>query len=642
MPSVSTWYNNQYSTWNRTRRLQVSPFLARTDTRASRTATAMAHNGAVLVNMAPADNANKKESKQLFGPDIGVVNNVPAWAHPVGKNSAADSLSADIIKNWIAKSKESSQPTTTLQALVNLKRPTLRLVPLAMAPGDDPDQADSHHHHGLEFEFDCDAPKCKIDVNVTLPADHPLAETVDSRGFSRILVFQSVVDGGFGKFLKLEQDATLELGRFEQSARPENPPAEIPPADAQATTTAAPSPRNGRSRKRFTAFHFHKRSGDRAASGPALAVVDADAANTSPESEKDKAVKDDMWEGVRATIRLSALHEDGMDLPTINEQTTYLHIVRVGTPPAADEEDIRPWVVKVIKREAMVSVHYPSVAGYLTQSCRLARTHSISTRSMVLPPRHLPLLLRPLLPRAQMLIHTRLLPTSAAPSAIHEDEPSSECLLCLSSPREVILLPCRHLVACRECAINMVEFGAGGNITHNEATNGTGTDATAGEGSGAANTSATEGTNPPTVTPPNPRRKRKAKGWFCPVCRQRQYLFLHITNSYSTCFISPSAAYTSLLRVSTTPPTKDISDDENRGSTSMDDPENEQEGTEGNDATELVLASNDPLSTAPGSMINTLRSGFRNLALGSNSTRPENETLPRDVERGLGSEAIAA
>src|SRR5216684_3285772 len=56
-------------------------------------------------------------------------------------------------------------------------------------------------------------------------------------------------------------------------------------------------------------------------------------------------------------------------------------------------------------------------------------------------------------------------PTAAAPA---EDEPSSECLVCLSSPREVVLLPCRHLVACKECAINMVEFGAGGAIMHSE------------------------------------------------------------------------------------------------------------------------------------------------------------------------------
>lgn len=66
----------------------------------------MAQNGAVVVNVTPADNTNKKESKQLFGPDIGVVNNTPAWANSVGKNAAADSLSADVIKSWIAKSKE--------------------------------------------------------------------------------------------------------------------------------------------------------------------------------------------------------------------------------------------------------------------------------------------------------------------------------------------------------------------------------------------------------------------------------------------------------------------------------------------------------------------------------------------------------
>lgn len=207
----------------------------------------------------------------------------------------------------------------------------------------------------MEFEYDCDAPKCKIDVNVILPADHPLAENVDSQGFSRILVFQSVVDGGFGKSLKLEQDATLELGRFEQSVRPEDVPSEKSLADPQATGPTSVSPRNGRSRKRFSAFRFHKRSGDRAASGPALAVVDADATNTSPESESDKGSKDDTQEGVRVTIRLSALDEDGMDVPTVNEQTTYLHIVRVGTLPATDEDD-RPWVVKVIKREAMVSL----------------------------------------------------------------------------------------------------------------------------------------------------------------------------------------------------------------------------------------------------------------------------------------------
>jgi hypothetical protein len=121
---------------------------------------------------------------------------------------------------------------------------------------------------------------------------------------------------------------------------------------------------------------------------------------------------------------------------------------------------------------------------------------------------------------------------------------------------QVVLLPCRHLVACRPCAVNMVEFGAGGVIVAAEAepeaaepeptpaaepaaaaegTEGTTAPTEGAEGAPAA--PAAEGTAAPAATPapapvaavpaPAPtRRKRKAKGWFCPVCRQREcYLF---------------------------------------------------------------------------------------------------------------------
>ena len=80
-----------------------------------------------------------------------------------------------------------------------------------------------------------------------------------------------------------------------------------------------------------------------------------------------------------------------------------------------------------------------------------------------------------------------------------------------------MLLPCRHLVACKDCALNMVEFGAGGNISQAaEALN---------EGANTVNP-VTPGTATVSVSPvppaTNSRRKRKAKGWFCPVCRQRK------------------------------------------------------------------------------------------------------------------------
>jgi len=117
-------------------------------------------------------------------------------------------------------------------------------------------------------------------------------------------------------------------------------------------------------------------------------------------------------------------------------------------------------------------------------------------------------------------------PNSGLVPPIREEEPSSECLVCLSSPREVILLPCRHLVACKACAINMVEFGAGGTITQTDDTTNNspsvaaeGSDVTATAAPGTAGQAITA----PSVVPSNPRRKRRAKGWNCPVCRQRQF-----------------------------------------------------------------------------------------------------------------------
>lgn len=86
-----------------------------------------------------------------------------------------------------------------------------------------------------------------------------------------------------------------------------------------------------------------------------------------------------------------------------------------------------------------------------------------------------------------------------------------------------MLLPCRHLVACKECALNMVEFGAGGNITQAVEALNEGADAVDPATPGTATASVPSAPVPPTT---NSRRKRKAKGWFCPVCRQRKCIIL--------------------------------------------------------------------------------------------------------------------
>jgi hypothetical protein len=102
----------------------------------------------------------------------------------------------------------------------------------------------------------------------------------------------------------------------------------------------------------------------------------------------------------------------------------------------------------------------------------------------------------------------------------------NECIVCLTSPRDVVLLPCRHLVVCRDCAVGMVEFGAGGKVARRDEGAGeetaTGGAATAG-GAGTSGTSATPAAAAVaggTTTGGRERRKKKAKGWYCPVCRQ--------------------------------------------------------------------------------------------------------------------------
>jgi hypothetical protein len=330
-----------------------------------------------------------------------------------------------------------------------------------------------------------------------------------------MLVFDTVVDGGFGKLLKLSDGAILDLEQFEVKVESE-PLASQPSSSTDVPTPNASTPEaqtspaaaaNTRNRKRFSNFPFRKRAGNaERVSGPALQVVDADAPATAavttadgskPAQVSDSKVKEEG--GVKVTIRLEAWDEDNHSLSSANSQITYLHVVRLGAEPAEGEEDKRSWVVKVVRREATIgqhTFHLHEIYGLSSTTSQAVATSSPETGHAYPPP------------------------------ASHGmDDQTSECLLCLSSPREVVLLPCRHLVACKECAVNMVEFGAGGTLVHadNEPTPTTPTAATEG-GAATAGTPAGDQTPTPTTSPPLPlpRRKRKAKGWFCPVCRQRE------------------------------------------------------------------------------------------------------------------------
>ncbi|KAG7095477.1 hypothetical protein E1B28_006216 [Marasmius oreades] len=612
--SISIWAQS-YSAWYRSRRQQAGTAGANAMT------TAYAGNPGTLRGLSVQSEGNpqpkdgvkdKKIPDSLFGPNIGVISGGPSWTVATEKKVLKDELTMDIVKTWIEKSKEPSQPTTTLQALVNLKRPTLRLSPLALDL-EHPDE--SHSQHALEFEYDCDAPKCGIYVHVLVPPRHPEALSMSSDNIepsvdsasnipskprhSKVLVFESVVEGGFGRALNLEEGAVLELGRFEMHKAPA-----VDTAGKQKGQDMSEQAGFGgnvleagrqHNRRRITHLFRRRRNGV-SVSGPALAVVDAssppvgnDGTNNEDSNIAKEKKKDDADQGVKVTIRLVALDEQGTELASPNEQVTYLCVERFGTRLATEkktkskteasenseqqegpslgegkerearinveddsvEEDTRPWVVKVVKREATIGPHV----------FQLHEIYGLTSSSSHAPAPTAPLPTPP---------HTYPPQQSTVPVDTSDDI-TSECLLCLSSPREVVLLPCRHLVACKECALNMVEFGAGGAITQGtsgeEAPNVDGTSTNHGvtegttEGATAGgNAENTTGAGTTTATT-NPRRKRKAKGWFCPVCRQ---------------------PYTSLLRITTNPPPVPTSAKEERSSHSQDEEQDITDNTETN------------------------------------------------------------
>ncbi len=252
---------------------------------------------------------------------------------------------------------------------------------------------------------------------MVLPKSHPEAASVPSAtNQAQILIFESVTSGGFGKKLTLDEGSVLELGRYDHV--PQAPPAGPPPpssdapgksestADVPATSTGlappAQDPTTTSHRHSRRLFHFRKRTSARSAAGPALAVVDADP-NAAQDTIKKEKEKEDQ-EGVRVLIRLAALDEQGTELASPNEQTTFLHIVLLdpkSPEPAAgednDTDDKKTWVVKVVKRETTVSLFQwfislfsqPRYPYLCFPPYRLDHIHSSSMRSTVSPPQQL-------------------------------------------------------------------------------------------------------------------------------------------------------------------------------------------------------------------------------------------------------------
>lgn len=176
--------------------------------------------------------------------------------------------------------------------------------------------------------------------------------------------------------LKLEDGATIDLGRFEHIAARSTQVVDVgvrqsPKVDKDLTTTEirelpevsslpnvlpvpTPDHQDNARKRRFSALNFRRRSQNPSVSGPALAVVDNDITTSTGGGEREDVLNDD---GVRIVIQLVALDDFEKELPSVNRQSTYLHVVRLGSPVTGGE-DSRQWVVKVVKREATVSISH--------------------------------------------------------------------------------------------------------------------------------------------------------------------------------------------------------------------------------------------------------------------------------------------
>lgn len=495
----------------------------------------------------PKEEIKTRRRETIFGPDVG-DDDQPGWTSSGDNNT----VSVDVIKRWVerAKSEEVSDgadvtddkgpglhTTTTLQALVNLKRPTLLLHPLESSSEADVTTAMSSTPapplHVLKFSYDAMTPQVKVTLSL-YPAPPDNASETAAPLVPKVL-YSGMHPGGFNQPFALPAATALDLTSAiaplpqpEESAVVDDDknnklngrPSEDTTRSSIDRQAANPTElevipeltadEESRHARRFTLFTRRQQrqpdieQGNIEMTEQLAPATDAPAENNEKPEEAEKEAPE---HGMRLVISIEAVDHDGTPLRRRNAQLTHMLVSGTWVPDAGSSPTSgtgkRVWVVKVVRREAQIGAHsflLKEIYG-LSSSAGAEQTYPPSASD----------------------------PYASTPN---------ECIVCLTSPRDVVLLPCRHLVVCRECAVGMVEFGAGGRVARREEETVTPAadvhQPSPGVIAGAI-PSAVPATTIPPPHPPAPRRKKKAKGWYCPVCRQ---------------------PYTSLLRLAL-PPSKD-------------------------------------------------------------------------------------
>jgi len=346
--------------------------------------------------------------------------------------------------------------TTTLQALVNLKRPTLLLQQLEPEGENDitaatrPVSMSSAPLHSLKFNYDATTPEVHISLSV-YPSPVPGVEGKESIVEEEVkTIYSGVHPGGFNQVFQLPTSSAMDLSSavtpmpnestlsFEESKLRDvsidsnadsvnqsmgnmqlNHLSQVPDLS---TVPEGAAPEEERPRRRFGIFPRRQRPEDLE-----NAPIEM---STRTEAEQEEEVKEPE-KGMRLLIRIEALGPTGDALKRQNAQLTHILISGMWIPDAGSNVSQggaggkRVWVVKVVRREAVVS--RPSVSKSKTD-IRLARIPSCLRRSTVYRP-HQPVKARHpphTHPLEEMPIHTAQPLTSVSSvSPLHETSSSS-------------------------------------------------------------------------------------------------------------------------------------------------------------------------------------------------------------------------
>lgn len=173
--------------------------------------------------------AQKKKGQTLFGPDVGFeeADAVGGWTKGDAQTMTTAAAAATstptvplgVVKTWIERAKATDvdstnarvHKTTTLQALVNLKRPSLALIALTAA---NPDAHPSvtgaaATSHALRFNYDASSPAVLVTLSIHPRSYHPyLAQRPVST------LYAARHEGGFGKTWQLPDDHAMDLARL--------------------------------------------------------------------------------------------------------------------------------------------------------------------------------------------------------------------------------------------------------------------------------------------------------------------------------------------------------------------------------------------------------------------------------------------